>query len=95
MMSKEMEEVYKGNRKVLDYYKGCEEKFVTQFPMPPLKKIESPGLYNEFEKILTDPTPCYEYVNSDLITRSFFGILQMLPRKWSDKARIALLRLPE
>ena len=94
-MAKQIKEVYKDNNKLLDYFRGCEEKFVTQFPKPALKKIDSPGLYTEFEKILTDPKPNYEYVNSDVITRSFFGILRMLPRKWSDMARLALMRLPK
>ena len=94
-MDKEIQETYKDNKKLRDYFQGCETKFVTQFPLPGLKQIESPGLYREFEKILTDPTPKYEYVNSDMVTRSFFGILRMLPRKWSDMARLALMRLPK
>ena len=79
-MAKEIKDVFKDNKNVLDYFHGCEKKFVTQFPKPGLKKIESPGLYTEFEKILTDPKPRYEYVNSDFVTRSFFGVLRMLPR---------------
>ena len=94
-MDKEIQETYKDNKKLRDYFQGCETKFVTQFPPPGLKQIDSPGLYSEFEKILTDPKPKYEYVNSDMVTRSFFGILRMLPRKWSDMARLALMRLPK
>ena len=94
-MEKEVKDVYKDNGKILSYFAGCEDKFVTQFPRPALMKIDSPGLYIEFEKILTDPVPKYEYVNSDVITRSFFGILRLLPRKWSDRARVALMSLPK
>ena len=94
-MEKEIQETYKDNKKLRDYFHGCETKFVTQFPAPGLKQIDSPGLYREFEKILTDPKPKYIYVNSDMVTRSFFGILRMLPRKWSDMARLALMRLPK
>ena len=94
-MDKEIQETYKDNKTLRDYFHGCETKFVTQFPVPGLKQIDSPGLYSEFEKILTDPKPKYEYVNSDMVTRSFFGILRMLPRKWSDMARLALMRLPK
>ena len=94
-MAKEVKDVYKNNKKVLDYFQGCEEKFVTNFPKPPLTKIDSPGLYTEFEKIITDHKPAYAYVNSDIITRSFFGVLRVLPRKWSDLARLALMRLPK
>lgn len=96
-MSKDVGKVYKGNGKVLDYFKACEELYdeYHEYHRTPLKKIENPGLYTEFEKILTDPKPCNEYVNSDLITRSFFGILRVLPRTWSDMARLALMRLPK
>ena len=94
-MNKEIQETYKDNKTLRDYFHGCETKFVTQFPVPGLKQIDSPGLYSEFEKILTDPKPKYEYVNSDMVTRSLFGILRMLPRKWSDMARLALMRLPK
>ena len=94
-MAKEVNEVYKNNNKILDYFQGCEDKFVSSFPKPPLKKIDSPGLYTEFEKILTAQKPGYAYVNSDFITRSFFGILRVLPRRWSDVARLALMRLPK
>jgi hypothetical protein len=94
-MEKEVNEAYKDNSKVLDYFQGCKNKFVTNFPRPPLKKIDSPGLYTEFEKIITDYKPRYAYVNSDLITRSFFGVLRVLPRKWSDVARLAIMRLPK
>ena len=94
-MAKEIKAVYKNNSKLLDYFQGCEEQFVAGFPQPGLKKVDSPGLYTEFEKILTDARPGYTYVNSDFITRSFFGVLRVLPRKWSDKARLALMRLPK
>ena len=94
-MAKQLKDVFKDNKTVLDYFHGCEKKFVSQFPKIKLKKIESPGLYTEFEKILTDPNPRYEYVNSDFVTKSFFGVLKMLPRKWSDMARLGLMRLPK
>lgn len=93
-MSSEINVVYKDNKRLLEYFNGCEEKFTSNFPRPALQKIDSPGLYTEFDKIITDPIPQYAYVNSDIITRSFFGILRILPRKWSDKARLALMRLP-
>ena len=94
-MSKDLKNVYKDNRKVLDYFNGCEEKFTSNFPRPALQKIDSPGLYTEFDKIMNDANPQYSYVNSDMITRSFFGVLTILPRKWSDIARLALMRLPK
>ena len=94
-MSSEINVLYKDNKRLLEYFNGCEEKFTSNFPRPALQKIDSPGLYTEFDKIITDPIPQYAYVNSDIITRSFFGILRMLPRKWSDMARLALMRLPK
>ena len=94
-MSSEINVVYKDNKRLLEYFNGCEEKFTSNFPRPALQKIDSPGLYTEFDKIITDPIPQYAYVNSDIITRSFFGILRILPRKWSDMARLALMRLPK
>ena len=94
-MSSVINVVYKDNKRLLEYFNGCEEKFTSNFPRPALQKIDSPGLYTEFDKIITDPIPQYAYVNSDIITRSFFGILRILPRKWSDKARLALMRLPK
>ena len=94
-MAKEINNIYKDNKKLLDYFNGCENKFTTNFPRPALQKIDSPGLYTEFDKIITDPKPRYEYINSDMITRSFFGVLRILPRKWSDMARLALMRLPK
>ena len=94
-MSSEINIVYKDNKRLLEYFNGCEEKFTSNFPRPALQKIDSPGLYTEFDKIVTDPIPQYAYVNSDIITRSFFGILRILPRKWSDMARLALMRLPK
>ena len=94
-MAKDINNVYKENRLLIDYFNGCEEKFTNNFPRPALQKIDSPGLYTEFDKIIKDPNPQYAYVNSDMITRSFFGVLRILPRKWSDIARLALMRLPK
>ena len=95
MMSKEVKQLYSDNKTIMQYFKGCEEKFVNQFPRPALRKVEDAGLYTQFEKILTDPKPKQEYVTSHLITKSFFGMLRILPRKWSDVARMALMRLPK
>ena len=48
-----------------------------------------------FEAIVSSQRPKAEYTNSDLGTIGFFGILGLLPTKWSDRARIALMRLPK
>jgi len=82
--------------KVLKDFENHKEKFVNTFPgMPALKKLDSPGLYKAFDKIIMDVRPKKFYINSPIKTRSFFGFLSCIPWAWSDKARSALMRLPK
>ena len=82
--------------KVLEDFENHKEKFVKTFPgRPALTKLDSPGLYKQFDKIIMDVKPNKYYINSPIKTRMFFGILNIIPRSWSDKARLALMRLPK
>ena len=82
--------------KVLKHFEAYKRKYVDAFPdQPPLKKLDSPELYKQFDKILIDVKPKKFYINSPRKTRIFFGLLNLLPRNWSDKARLALMRLPK
>ena len=82
--------------KVLQDFENHKEKFVNTFPgMPALRKLDSPGLYKAFDKIIMDVKPKKFYINSPIKTRSFFGFLSCIPWAWSDKARSALMRLPK
>ena len=82
--------------KVLEDFENHKEKFVKTFPgRPALRKLDSPGLYKQFDKIIMDVKPKKYYINSPIKTRMFFGILNIIPRSWSDKARLALMRLPK
>ena len=47
-----------------------------------------------FDDIATARHPKAEYTNSDWGTVGFFFLLGMLPTSLGDKARIALMRLP-
>ena len=81
---------------VIEDFEAYKRKFVETFPnKPPLKMLNSPGLYRNFDKIILDEKPKKFYVNSDLKTRLFFSVLNIIPRSWSDKARLALMRLPK
>lgn len=81
---------------VLDHFEAYKQKFAATFPnKPPLKKLDSPGLYKNFDKIISLGKPQRFYVNSDWKTRSFFGFLKLIPVSWSDKLRIGLMRLPK
>jgi len=83
-------------KKVLKNFEACNTKFQETFPgMPALKKLDSPGLYKAFDKIIMDVKPKRFYINSPIKTRSFFGFLNCIPWAWSDKARSALMRLPK
>ena len=82
--------------KVLKHFEAYKRKYVDAFPdQPPLKKLDSPDLYKQFDKILIDAKPKKFYINSPRKTRIFFGLLNLIPRNWSDKARLALMRLPK
>jgi hypothetical protein len=82
--------------KVLEDFENHKDKFVKTFSgMPALKKLDSPGLYKAFDKIIMDVRPKKFYINSPIKTRSFFGFLNCIPWAWSDKARLALMRLPK
>ena len=85
-----------GSSPVAQNFEAYERKFVQAFPnMPPLKILDSPGLYRNFDKIILDRKPKTFYVNSDWKTRLYFAVLNIVPRSWSDKARLALMRLPK
>ena len=83
---------------VLHDFDAYRLKFETTFPkLPSVQKLNSPGLYRNFDKII-----CRErlgldhnYVNSDWKTIGFFGFLKRIPTSWSDKLRIGLMRLPK
>jgi hypothetical protein len=83
----------------MTHFNAYKSKFETAFPSiaaPSLiKKLISPGLYTNFDKIISDAKPKIHYVNSDWKTRSFFGLLTIMPTSWSDKIRIAVMRLPK
>ena len=82
--------------KVLKHFEAYKRKYVDAFPdQPPLKKLDSPDLYKQFDKILIDVKPKKFYINSPRKTRIFFGLLNLIPKNWSDKARLALMRLPK
>ena len=82
--------------KVMQHFKAYRSKFSDAFPTrPPLKKLDSPGLYSNFDQIIMAKKPKNVYVNSNLGTRSFFGFLKWIPVSWSDKLRIAIMRLPK
>ncbi len=79
--------------KDFDSYQG---KFTTIFPgRPKLAKLNSPGLYQNFDKIMLDDKPKTLYVNSDWKTRGFFGLVNSLPASLSDKIRTAIMKLPK
>ena len=85
-----------GSNPVVQHFEAYERKFVQAFPkMPALKVLDSPGLYRNFDKIILDRKPKTFYVNSDWKTRLYFAVLNVIPRSWSDKARLALMRLPK
>lgn len=86
---------FKDHPDVMRQFGECRKKFTQLFPQPCLKKLDNPGLYVEFDKIIADPKPGHSYVNSDWITRAYFGILKVIPTTWSDWARTALMRLPK
>ena len=82
--------------KVLQDFDAYKKKFETIFPViPPVQKLDSPGLYRNFDKMILDDRPKKFYVNSDWKTIGFFGFLKMIPTSWSDKFRIGLMRLPK
>lgn len=82
--------------KVIKDFQAYQEKYATIFPEAGrLRKLDSPGLYKNFDKIIGDEKPKLHYVNSDWKTRSFFRFLNMIPKTWSDKARIAIMKLPK
>ena len=70
-------------------------KFCTVFDgKPTLKKVDSPGLYKNFDRIVCATRPKRFYVNSDWGTRSLFRFLNVIPVSWSDALRTILMRLP-
>ena len=91
-----MERFSQTSNPVLTDFEAYKRKFVEAFPnKPPLKALDSPGLYKQFDRIIFDSKPKKFYINSDMKTRMFFGILNIIPRSWSDRARLAIMRLPK
>lgn len=81
---------------VVEQFEAYRSKFETAFPgQPPLRPLNSPGLYANFDKMITEDKPVEFYINSDWKTRLYFGFLKVLPLKWSDRLRLALMRLPK
>lgn len=78
-----------------DHFNKCREKFAGLFPKPELKPLNNPGLYQSFEVMISTRHPDFEYVNSDLITQGFFGLIKRLPTHLADKVRISMMKLPK
>lgn len=96
LMEQEVTQRFGQDSKVMQHFKAYKGKFSDAFPTsPPVKKLDSPGLYFNFDQIITAKKPKQFYVNSDLGTRSFFAFLKWIPVSWSDKLRTAIMRLPK
>ena len=81
---------------VTKHFEAYRSKFETNFfGRPPTVKLASPGLYRNFDRILLNDKPDPMYVNSDWKTRLYFGFLNVVPTRWSDKLRLGLMRLPK
>lgn len=81
----------------LGYFERSKQHFGTLYSGPGdvRKPLPDPGLYRQFEEILTVTKPAPVYVNSDLITRGFFTFLRLIPTKISDALRIKIMKLPD
>ena len=80
---------------VLQDFDAYKQKFETTFPeSPTVQKLDSPGLYRNFDRMIFDSRPNHKYVNSDWKSIGFFGFMKMIPSIWSDKLSIKLMRLP-
>ena len=95
-MREGMEKQFGNDHEVWKHFDAYKMKFSTAFSnqKPGLKKLDSPGLYQNFNRILHDAKPKRHYVNSDWSTRGFFGFLKIIPVGWSDKLRTLMMRLP-
>ena len=81
---------------VLHHFDAYKDKFATAFPnLPKVQKLNSPGLYSNFDKMITAEKPRKFYVNSNWQTIGFFEFLKVIPTAWSDKLRSTLMRLPK
>ena len=79
-----------------DYFNLCEQKFVGLFPaVSVISRIEDQEFYSVMERAMVEEDPDIFYENSDLATRVTFGILKLLPYKLADRARLALMKLPQ
>ncbi|TRY68523.1 hypothetical protein TCAL_09392 [Tigriopus californicus] len=94
VMEKEVEHI-SDSRLFKDHFLRCREKFAGLFPKPELKPLDNVGLYHSFEAMISSRHPDFEYVNSDLITQGFFGLIKKLPTHWADKMRISMMKLPK
>ena len=95
-MEAEVKQRFSSDERIVEHFEAYRAKFETTFPgQPALKPLESPGLYANFDKIVMEEKPLTFYVNSPWKTRLYFGLLKALPVRWSDKLRLALMRLPK
>ena len=59
---------------VLQDFDAYKQKFETTFPeSPTVQKLDSPGLYRNFDRMIFDSRPNHKYVNSDWKSIGFFG----------------------
>jgi len=78
-----------------DYVSRCKSKFTTIFPCPPLVQLDDAGFYSTMTAALAHQHPQTLYVNSDMGTRMFFGLIKKLPRRWADWIRVQIMVLPK
>ena len=83
-MEVEVKQRFGNQPNMLRQFEACRKKFTELFPTQPthaneVNKLNSPGLYEQFERIVTEePRPRSHYVNSDIITRGYFGLLNIV-----------------
>ena len=97
MMQPDLETRFGGRfPQIFHHFNAYRKKYETIFPnVPRLQKLNSPGLYQNFDKMISVKRPKISYVNSDWMTKGFFGFMKMIPTSWSDKMRIGLMKLPK
>ena len=97
-MEPEVTKRFKEHPFVLDNFDKYRNKFSNLFPNVPgmeTKRLNDPGLYREFDRIIWSKYPGHFYVNSDYVTSFVFGVLKYVPTWMSDYARIAMMKLPK
>ena len=78
-----------------DYFVRLHEKYDTIFPTPSVQKIEDAGFYAIMKEAFSDENPFIYYQNSQLTTKLVFSVIKMLPGRLGDRARVALMKLPQ